>query len=204
MQWNKYFHSVKDDMYHSVRLCLVKWNISSFTTWKYLYHCTHKHSLFVYYAIFCLKFIPCLFGATTKGNSGNFFSTPSSKKKSVGKCIQRMQVKRRNKNILKTDTWCNCATDTKWFLMYLPIIINFLFVWFLVDRYKDIVSQVKEISIFGSVLRWESLNYHDHFGICFSAYRIVSNKRSPSNKRPLTYFQIKLGKMPKFLYGVSL
>ena len=35
-------------------------------------------------------------------------------------------------------------------------------------------------------------------------YRIVSNKRSPSNKRPLTYFQIKLGKMPKFLYGVSL
>ena len=35
-------------------------------------------------------------------------------------------------------------------------------------------------------------------------YRIVSNKRSPPNKRPLTYFQIKLGKMPKFLYGVSL
>ena len=35
-------------------------------------------------------------------------------------------------------------------------------------------------------------------------YRIVSNKRSPSNKRPLTYFQIKLGKMPKFLYDVSL
>ena len=35
-------------------------------------------------------------------------------------------------------------------------------------------------------------------------YRIVSNKRSPSNKRPLTYFQIKLDKMPKFLYGVSL
>ena len=35
-------------------------------------------------------------------------------------------------------------------------------------------------------------------------YRIVSNKRSPSNKRPLTYFQIKLGKMPKFLNGVSL
>ena len=34
-------------------------------------------------------------------------------------------------------------------------------------------------------------------------YRIVSNKRSPSNKRPLTYFQIKLGKMPKFLYSVS-
>ena len=35
-------------------------------------------------------------------------------------------------------------------------------------------------------------------------YRIVSNKRSPSNKRPLTYFQIKLGKMPKFLYDASL
>ena len=35
-------------------------------------------------------------------------------------------------------------------------------------------------------------------------YRIVSNKRSPSNKRPLTYFQIKLSKIPKFLYGMSL
>ena len=30
------------------RLCLVERNISSFTSWKYLYHCTHKHSLFVY------------------------------------------------------------------------------------------------------------------------------------------------------------
>ena len=49
VQWNKYFHSVKDEMYHSTRLRLVEWNILSFTSWKYLYHCTHKHSLFVYY-----------------------------------------------------------------------------------------------------------------------------------------------------------
>ena len=27
---------------------LVEWNIPSFTEWKYSYHCTHKHSLFVY------------------------------------------------------------------------------------------------------------------------------------------------------------
>ena len=29
--------------------CGERWNISSFTSWKYLYHCTRKHSLFVYY-----------------------------------------------------------------------------------------------------------------------------------------------------------
>ena len=46
MQWNKYFHSVKDEMYLSSRLRLVEWNISSFTSWKYLYHCTHKHYLY--------------------------------------------------------------------------------------------------------------------------------------------------------------
>ena len=49
VQWNKYFHSVKDEMFYSTRLCLVERNISSFTSWKYLYHCTHKYSLFVYY-----------------------------------------------------------------------------------------------------------------------------------------------------------
>ena len=49
VQWDKYFHSVKDEMYHSTRLRLVEWSISSFTSWKYLYHCTHKHSLFVSY-----------------------------------------------------------------------------------------------------------------------------------------------------------
>ena len=49
MQWNEYFHSVKDEMYHSIWLRLVEWNILSLTSWKYLYHCTHKHSLFVYY-----------------------------------------------------------------------------------------------------------------------------------------------------------
>ena len=35
-------------------------------------------------------------------------------------------------------------------------------------------------------------------------YRVVSNKRSPLINAPLTYFQTKLGKMPKFFYGVSL
>ena len=48
VQWNKYFHLVKDEMFHSTRRSRVEWNISSFTSWKYLYHCTHKHSLFVY------------------------------------------------------------------------------------------------------------------------------------------------------------
>ena len=55
MQWNKYFHSVKDEMFHSTWLHLVEWNISSFTSWKYLYHCTHKHSLFVYSLIWNWK-----------------------------------------------------------------------------------------------------------------------------------------------------
>ena len=47
VQWNKYFHKVKDEIFHSTQLCLIERNISSFTCWKYLYHCTHKHSLFV-------------------------------------------------------------------------------------------------------------------------------------------------------------
>ena len=45
VQWNKYFHSVQDEMYHLTPLHLVERNISSFTSWKYLYHCTHKYSL---------------------------------------------------------------------------------------------------------------------------------------------------------------
>ena len=28
VQWNKYFHLVKDEMYHSTRLHLVEWNIN--------------------------------------------------------------------------------------------------------------------------------------------------------------------------------
>ena len=31
VQWNIYFHSVKDEMNHSTRLRLVEWKISSFT-----------------------------------------------------------------------------------------------------------------------------------------------------------------------------
>ena len=44
MQWNKIIFSFGE-----------RWNVpfnsnsSSFTSWKYLYHCAHKHSLFVYY-----------------------------------------------------------------------------------------------------------------------------------------------------------
>ena len=43
VQWKEYFHSVKDEN--------VPFNEadSSFTSWKYSYHCTHNHSLFVYY-----------------------------------------------------------------------------------------------------------------------------------------------------------
>jgi hypothetical protein len=38
---------------------LVEWNIPSFTSWKYSYHWTNKHSLFVYYLVsgkICLIF----------------------------------------------------------------------------------------------------------------------------------------------------
>ena len=34
VQWNKYFHSVKDEMFHSTRLRLDEWNISSLTSWN--------------------------------------------------------------------------------------------------------------------------------------------------------------------------
>ena len=47
MQCKKYFHSVKDEMFHSTRFHLIQWNISSLTSRKYMYHCTHKHSLFI-------------------------------------------------------------------------------------------------------------------------------------------------------------
>ena len=48
VQWTIYFHSAKDKIFHSTQLRLIDWNISPFTLWKYLYHCTHKHSLFVH------------------------------------------------------------------------------------------------------------------------------------------------------------
>ena len=32
VQWNKYFHEVKDEMFHSTGLRLVEWTISSFTS----------------------------------------------------------------------------------------------------------------------------------------------------------------------------
>ena len=52
VQWNKCFHSVKDKMFHSTRLRLVEWNTSSVSPHEnYMYHCNHKHSLFVYYFI---------------------------------------------------------------------------------------------------------------------------------------------------------
>ena len=58
VQWNKYFHSVKDEMYYSTRLCLVECKISFFASWKYLYHCTQKHSLFVYYYLSKITYPP--------------------------------------------------------------------------------------------------------------------------------------------------
>ena len=48
VQWTIYFHSANDKIFHSTQLRLIDWNISPFTLRKYLYHCTHKHSLFVY------------------------------------------------------------------------------------------------------------------------------------------------------------
>ena len=45
VQWNKYFHSVKDEMFYSTWLRLVEWNISFFTI-VHLYHYAHKYSLF--------------------------------------------------------------------------------------------------------------------------------------------------------------
>ena len=74
------FHStrrMKDEMYHSTRLCLVEWNISSFTSWKYLYHCTHKHSLFVYSSC---KFY-CFFIGTSE-KACKFFQFSKQRKES--------------------------------------------------------------------------------------------------------------------------
>ena len=38
---------------------LVEWNISSFNSWKILYHCTHKHSIFVYQSLTCRNDLHC-------------------------------------------------------------------------------------------------------------------------------------------------
>jgi hypothetical protein len=40
---------------------LVEWNIPSFTSWKYSYHCTHKHSLFVYHYIATYFLTDCVY-----------------------------------------------------------------------------------------------------------------------------------------------
>ena len=45
LQWYKYFHEVKDEMFHSTRRSRVEWNISSFTEWKYLFHCTSEKNI---------------------------------------------------------------------------------------------------------------------------------------------------------------
>ena len=48
VSWRRYIsHSVEDAMFNSFWLRLVEWNISSFTSWNGLYHCTYNHSLFV-------------------------------------------------------------------------------------------------------------------------------------------------------------
>ena len=47
VQWYKYFHEVKDEMFHSTRRSQVEWNISSFTEWKYLFHCTNEKTFII-------------------------------------------------------------------------------------------------------------------------------------------------------------
>jgi hypothetical protein len=65
---------------------LVEWNIPSFTSWKYSYHCTHKHSLFVYYLLLDISsyktpnLVPRLF-PLVKQRRGN-------KRKSLGTRLQ--------------------------------------------------------------------------------------------------------------------
>ena len=120
-QWNKYFHSVKNEMYHSNRLRLVEWNISSFTSWKYLYHCTHKHSLFVYYfhhdllfpctiQFFCIskhfsKNVTMISRICYTGTCANLFITVS--KRSLGKskehvcCKTHFEWKKKKKSPFK-------------------------------------------------------------------------------------------------------
>jgi hypothetical protein len=36
-----------------------RWNVPSFTSWKYSYHCTHKHSLFVYFICMTYNYRYC-------------------------------------------------------------------------------------------------------------------------------------------------
>ena len=38
VQWNKYFYSVKDEMFHSTWLRLVEWNISSVASLNGTFH----------------------------------------------------------------------------------------------------------------------------------------------------------------------
>ena len=51
MQWNKYFHTVKDEVFHSTWLRLVEWNVSSFLShfevinYKIINH--HSHIYFM-------------------------------------------------------------------------------------------------------------------------------------------------------------
>ena len=56
-----FHHWVKDGMYDSTRLRLVEWNISSFTSWKYLYHCTHRALINIHYLYTNRNISPFLF-----------------------------------------------------------------------------------------------------------------------------------------------
>ena len=47
VQWYKYFHEVKDEMFHSSKRSQVEWYISSSTKWKYLFHCTNKKTFII-------------------------------------------------------------------------------------------------------------------------------------------------------------
>ena len=53
MRWFKLFHSMKDETFHSTRWSWVKWYISSFTEWKYLFP-LHECKTFI---IFILQLV---------------------------------------------------------------------------------------------------------------------------------------------------
>ena len=47
-------------------------NISSFTSWKYLYHWTHKHSLFVYYLYITVDLIDIIMAYLSSASRSKF------------------------------------------------------------------------------------------------------------------------------------
>ena len=54
VEWYKYFHEVKDEMFHLTRQSRVEWYIPCFTEWKYLFHSTNKNIHYLFY-VTCTK-----------------------------------------------------------------------------------------------------------------------------------------------------